>query len=127
MTTTTNILVVQGLKVKSATINAKNDVKLVLEADKDDVTAGAGTVADVLVSLEYHTTAADSSPVTVNLQGTSFEFSVVKFDVKQDSLTITMKTPEDEARDEALNGQILSAVAQHTAGDTAVELVLAAS
>lgn len=131
MTTATNVRVVNGLSVKSATITAKKDqVKLVLEADKDDVRAGTGTIADVLVSLEFHSTGADSSPVSVALQARPFEFQVNSFKVTQDKVVIVLLTPEDEEDvegDENVNALILRAVAAHSAGGTPVELTLAAA
>lgn len=129
---TTNVRVVNGLSVKSATLASKNNqVKLVLEADKDDIRAGTGSVADVLVSLEFHSTGADSSPVSVGLQATSFEFHVETFKVTQDKLTVVLSTPEEEEEtdDDAANenARILSAVATHAASGTSVELTLAAA
>ena len=131
----TNLRAVQGLCVKSATLTSKKDsVKLVLEADKDDIGAGTGTIADVLVSLEFHSTGADSSPVSASLQGSPFEFSVDSFTVKQDKLTVVLTTPEEEAGadlvdegDNNLNARILGAVALHSSSGTAVELILAAA
>jgi hypothetical protein len=129
---TTNVRVVNGLSVKSATLASKNNqVKLVLEAEKDDIRAGTGSVADVLVSLEFHSTGADSSPVSVGLQAASFEFQVENFKVTQDKLVVVLATPEDEegGDDDAanVNALILSAVAAHAANGTPVELTLAAA
>lgn len=124
----TNIRVVQGLVVKTATLTSKKDqIKLVLEADKDDIQAGTGTVADVLVSLEFHSTGADSSPVSVSLQGTPYEFAVANFKITQDKLRVDLLSPEENDTDEEnLNGLILSAIALHSTGNTSVELTLAA-
>lgn len=130
MSTATNVRVVNGLGVKSATLTAKKDqIKLVLEAEKDDIRAGTGTVADVLVSLEFHSTGADSSPVSVALQNSSFEFSVDSFKVTQDKVAVVLLTPEDEDGDddENVNALILSALAAHSAGGTPVEVTLAAA
>lgn len=122
----TNVRVVQGLAVKTATLTSKkNQIKLVLEAAKDDIRAGTGTVADVLVSLEFHSTGADSSPVSVALNRSSYEFSVANFKITQDRLRVDLLSPE-EGDGEYLNGQILSAVAFHSAEDTPVELTMAA-
>lgn len=130
MSTATNVRVVNGLGVKSATLTAKKDqIKLVLEADKDDIRAGTGTIADVLVSLEFHSTGADSSPVSVALQNSSFEFSVDSFKVTQDKLVVVLLTPEDEDGDDDqnVNALILSALAAHSAEGTPVEVTLAAA
>lgn len=131
MSAATNVRVVNGLGVKSATLTTKKDqVKLVLDAEKDDVRAGTGTIADVLVSLEFHSTGADSSPVSVALQGTPFEFQVGNFKVTQDKIEVVLLTPEDpeeEEDQENLNARILSAVAAHSAGGTPVELTMAAA
>lgn len=126
----TSVRPVQGLCVKSATLTSKkNQIKLVLSADKDDIRAGTGTLADVLVSLEYHSTGADSSPADVSLQGSPFQFAVSNFKITQDKLEVTLLTPEDEEEADdldSLHGRILSAIASHSAGDTPVELTLAA-
>lgn len=123
----TNVRAVQGLCVKTAVFNAKkNQVKLTLEADKDDIRAGTGTIADVLVSLEFHSTGADSSPVSVALQGSPYEFAVGTFKGTQDKLSVVLLTPEDEDDgDENVNGGILSACAQHALSNTPVEVTMA--
>lgn len=126
----TNIRVVQGLCVKTATINSKkNQIKLILEADKDDIRAGTGTVADVLISLEFHSTGADSSPIQVALQSTPFEFSVMNFKITQDKLRVDLITAEDEdgENEENLNARILSTIAHHSQTGTPVELTLAST
>lgn len=87
---------VQGFKIVSFT--GKNDeVKVVLNGDKDDIRAGEGDIADVLESLELHSTAADTSTVSVALrnaedaeQSTSYEFVVSNFAVKQDSIKLVL-------------------------------------
>ena len=124
----TNIRVVQGLCVKTATLTSKKDqVKLVLEADKDDIRAGTGTVADVLVSLEFHSTGADSSPVSASLQGSPFEFAVANFRVTQDKLRVDLLSSyASEVDDENVNALILGALAEHSTRQTPVELTLAA-
>ena len=124
----TNLRVVQGLCVKTATLlSKKKQVKLILEAEKDDISAGAGTVADVLVSLEFHSTGADSAPVSVTLQGSPFEFTVDQFKVSQDKLMVALLTDEDAPEsDENVNALILSATAYHADNDTPIELTLAA-
>ncbi len=126
---TTNVRVVQGLCIQSATIaNKTNQVKLVLNGEKDEIRAGTGTVADVLVSLEFHSTGADTAPVSVALHNRSFEFSVETFLVKQDKLKVVLKTSEDENGDnEDVNAEILSAVANHVASNTPIELTMAAA
>lgn len=123
-----NVRVVNGLCVKSATITAKKDqIKLVLESDKDDIRAGTGTVADLLISLEFHSTGADSSPVSVSLQSSPFEFQVDSFLVTQDKIKVVLITPEDDENEDNVNALILSAVATHSATGTPVELTLAAA
>lgn len=132
MSSNTNVMVVSGLLVKSASLSSKNNqIKLVLESDKDDITCNIGTIANALVSLEFHSTGADSSPVSVGLNRNSFEFNLENFKVTQDKLVVVLATPEDEegGDDDAanVNALILSAVAAHAANGTPVELTLAAA
>ena len=96
------VRVVQGFKVISFT--GKNDeVKVTLSGDKDDIRAGDGDIADVLESLELHSTAADTSTVSVALRNseeeqrsTSYEFVVSNFAVKQDNIKLVLSAqPSD--------------------------------
>lgn len=92
------VRVVQGFSVVSFTVKG-DKVKVVLNGEKDDIRTGEGDIADVLESLELHSTAADTSTVGVALrnsveaqQSTSYEFVVSNFAVKQDRIKLVLET-----------------------------------
>jgi len=118
------VRVVQGFGVVSFT--GKNDsVKVVLSGDKDDIRAGDGDIADVLESLELHSTAADTSSVGVALrnsedaeQSTSYEFTVSNFVVKQDKIKLVL-----EALTSDVGIAVLGALGTHAAAEGEQSLV----
>jgi len=62
----TNIRVVQGFTVASFMVK-QDVVKIVLEANKDDLRVGEGDIGDILSSLELHCTAGEAAPVELTL------------------------------------------------------------
>jgi len=118
------VRVVQGFGVISFT--GRNDkVKVVLAGDKDEIRAGEGDIADVLESLELHSTAADTSTVSVALrnsedaeQSTSYEFTVSSFAVKQDKIRLVL-----EALTSDVGIAVLGALGTHTAAEGEQRLV----
>ena len=112
-----SVRVVQGFGVFSFT--GKNEtVSLVLKGAKDDIRAGEGDISDVLESLELHSTASDTSTVSVALRNsdgeasTSYEFTVESFNVNKESIKITLKT---QTSDETMS--VLTALGRHAAAD----------
>lgn len=129
MTTTSNIRAVQGFYVDTFTVK-KDKVKAILKGNKDDVRAGDGDVGDVLKSLELHSTAADSTPVSLSLlrdfestNTDSHDLTVVSFTVKQDLIKLVLEVEKEE--DEG--GDLVKSLAVHSARgeDSSVEIVMA--
>lgn len=112
------VRVVQGFEVASFT--GKNvNVKAILIARKDDVSAGEGDIADVLESLELHATAADTTPISVAMreteeaeQSTAYDFTVSSFAVKQDNIRVVV-----EASIEDLGIEVLGALGVHASAE----------
>jgi len=126
----TNIRAVQGFYVDTFTVK-KEKIKAVLKGNKDDIRAGDGDVGDVLKSLELHSTAADSTPVSASLlrdfentDTDSHDLTVVSFTVKQDFIKLVL---EVEKEDEDEGGDLVKSLAVHSARgeDGPVELVMA--
>lgn len=122
------VRVVQGFEVSSFT--GKNvSVKAVLSADKDDIRAGDGDILDVLESLELHSTAGDTSTITIAMKNsaeaehsTPYEFSVKRFDVKQDKIRIVVEAVLPE-----IGFEVLGALGTHSSSendDRFVELTM---
>jgi len=116
---------VQGFKAISFS-GKKDEVKLILGADKDDIRAGTGDIRDVLESLELHSTASDSSTISVSLftsaddqQMTSYEFVVNNFSVKPDKIKLVV-----EANTEEIGTAVLSALGYSVASGSEIELRL---
>lgn len=114
---------VQGFRVSNFA-GKKNEVKVVLQADKDDINAGPNGIIGLLESLEIHSTASDSSTIGVSLRNsssaetlTSYEFSVVNFAVKQDTVKIVVSADTEE-----VGVSVLSALGIHTAEEENVEI-----
>lgn len=64
MATVSNIWVVQGLQVETFTVK-KDKIKLVLSAEKDDLSTQDGNIGDILSSLEAHS--SGEYPVEITL------------------------------------------------------------
>jgi len=64
MAVNTRVWVVQGLQIDTFTVK-KDKVKIVLMADKDDISAQNGNIGDILSSLEAHS--SGEYPVEVTL------------------------------------------------------------
>ncbi|MHA2216329.1 MAG: hypothetical protein ACXACY_10345 [Candidatus Hodarchaeales archaeon] len=115
-----SVRIVQGFTVASFS-GSKNNVKAILFADKDDISAGDGDIGDVLESLELHSTAADTSTVGVALRNSasvqtsysSFDFTVVDFMVKQDKIKLSLQINTD-VEDES-SFRVLNSLGIHTA------------
>jgi len=117
------VRVVQGFGVMSFTCKGE-DVKVVLSGSKDDIRAGDGDISDVLESLELHSTAADTSTVSVALrrsaedeQSTPYEFVVTSFAVKQDKIRLVLSTTTTDDFD------MLKALGVHAASEGERNLV----
>lgn len=126
----TNIRAVQGFYVDTFTVK-KEKIKVVLNGNKDDIRAGDGDVGDVLKSLELHSTAADSTPVSASLlrdfentDTDSYDLTVVSFTVKQDFIKLVL---EVEKEDEDEGGDLVKSLAVHSARgeEGPVELIMA--
>ena len=118
------VRVVQGFGVVSFT-GREDKVKVVLCGDKDDIRAGEGDLADVLESLELHSTAADTSSVSVALrnsedaeESTSYEFTVSNFSVKQDSIKLVLQASTSD-----VGISVLGALGTHAASEGEQRLV----
>lgn len=123
-----NFTIVSGLCVKSASVNSKdNKVKLVLEADKDDITAGVGTLADILVCLEFHLTGSDSFPVFLTLHNNQYEFKMENIKVNQDKVCIVLTSQSEGDNQATATGDVLFDIAYHSVSSTPVELRLASN
>lgn len=125
----TNIRAVQGFYVDTFIVK-KDKIKVVLKGNKDDIRAGDGDVGDVLKSLELHSTAADSSPLSASLlvgfdgvDTNSYELPVASFTVKQDFIKLVLEVEKEEEEDEDL----VKSLAVHSARgeDSPAELVVA--
>jgi hypothetical protein len=119
-----SVRVVQGFGVVSFTVR-NDEVKVVLSGCKDDIRAGDGDIADVLESLELHSTAADTSTISVALrnsedaeQSTSYEFVVLSFAVKQDKIRLVLETLTSD-----VGMAVLGALGTHSAAEEDQRLV----
>jgi hypothetical protein len=117
---------VQGFNISTFTVK-QDKVKVVLEADKDDIRTGDGGISDVLESLELHSTAADSSCVGAALRNSheesatsSHELTVTSFTVKQDRIKIVLEAERDNEGD----GDLVRALGIHSAENQNVELTM---
>ncbi len=117
------VRVIQGFGVASFTCKGE-DVKVVLSGSKDDIRAGDGDMSDVLESLELHSTAADTSTISVALrrtaeaeESTSYEFVVTSFAVKQDKIRLVLSTAITDDVD------VLGALGVHAAAEGERNLV----
>lgn len=113
-----SVRVIQGFVVSNFT-GRGSVVKAILSADKDDIRAGDGDISDVLESLELHSTAGDSSTITLALKNseeaehsTPYEFSVKRFDVKQDSIKIVVEAVLSE-----IGFEVLGALGTHSSSE----------
>jgi hypothetical protein len=118
------VRVVQGFGIVSFTCKEEK-VKVTLSGSKDDIRAGEGDIADVLESLELHSTAADTSAVSVALrnsadaeQSTSYEFTVASFGVKQDEIKMVL-----QAQTSDVGMSVLGALGTHAAAEGEQRLV----
>ena len=116
------VRVVSGFYVKNFTMK-QDALKVVLNADKDDVTSGDGDIGDVLESLELHSTAADSSSISAALQTSfaepttrPFDFKVVSFTVKQDTIKLELSASQEDNEDGVDSVEIVKALAIHVSG-----------
>ena len=125
------VRVVNGFAVKSFTVK-KESVKVVLDAEKDDVRAGEGGIADVLESLELHATASDSSTVSAalrtsvaNMETRPFEFTVTSFTVKSNNIKLVLEANKEDGDEASAVVDVVTALAVHSASeDSPVELRL---
>jgi len=125
----TNIRPVQGFKVFSYS-GKGSEVKVVIKGAKDDLRTD-GDIGDVLKSLELHSTAGESAPVTMSLLHNSDEtrtysqpFIVNTITVKQDDVKVSLNLVIDENNGMALT-DVVSSLSIHAENDTDVEVVLA--
>jgi len=117
---------VQGFGISAFTVK-RDKIKVVLAANKDDIRAGDGGIPDVLESLELHSTAADSSAVSVALRNSNeaattsaYDLTVVSFVVKQDKMKIVLETNRENEGD----GDLVRALGVHSAENQEVELTM---
>jgi hypothetical protein len=118
--------VVQGFSISTFTVK-QDKVKVVLEANKDDIRAGDGGISDVLESLELHSTAADSSSISAALRNSdetvttsAHELAVTSFTVKQDKIKVVIEADRDDGGD----GDLVRALGIHSGANQDVELTM---
>ena len=123
-------ITVTGLSVSVFSMSKKG-IKVILVGSKDDVHAGTRDVNDILKSLEIHSVAQESAPISLTLLNSyhnatdvsNYEFIVSSFTVRPDVLKISLIANEDTAKEETLS-LISKSLSIHLEQETEIQMIL---